>query len=129
MNAFLSNLSLRPSCYNCPAKSGKSGADISIGDFWGIEKIDSSYYDDLGASFVAINKSSFSLDIHKCNAITKSYREAVRYNPAILSPVNCHPMRNVFMRLSTTLGVTKAYQLCTSSNIICRALRKIYQSI
>lgn len=128
MNAFLSNLSLRPSCYNCPAKSGKSGADISIGDFWGIEKIDSSYYDDLGASFVAINKSSFSLDIHKCNAITKSYREAVRYNPAILSPVNCHPMRNVFMRLSTTLGVTKAYQLCTSSNIICRTLRKIYQS-
>ena len=31
MRAFLSNLSLRKSCYNCPAKSGKSGADITIG--------------------------------------------------------------------------------------------------
>lgn len=37
MQAFLKNLSLRPSCYSCKAKSGISHADITIGDFWGIE--------------------------------------------------------------------------------------------
>ncbi len=38
MKCFLSNLSLRPSCYRCKAK-GTSGADITLGDFWGIDKV------------------------------------------------------------------------------------------
>ena len=27
---------LRPSCYQCQAKSGRSHSDITIADFWGI---------------------------------------------------------------------------------------------
>jgi hypothetical protein len=34
--AFLNNASLRPSCYNCPAKRS-CGSDITLGDFWGIQ--------------------------------------------------------------------------------------------
>ena len=55
MRAFLSNLSLRKSCYNCPAKSGKSGADITIGDFWGIENVRPEIDDDKGLSLVLVN--------------------------------------------------------------------------
>lgn len=36
MKSFLSNMNLRPSCYECPSKNGRSGADITIADFWGI---------------------------------------------------------------------------------------------
>ena len=36
MRAFLSNLSLRPSCYSCPSRFS-CGSDLSLGDFWGIE--------------------------------------------------------------------------------------------
>lgn len=36
MSAFLSNLSLRPSCYSCPSRFS-CGSDLSLGDFWGIE--------------------------------------------------------------------------------------------
>ena len=39
MKLFLGNYILRPSCYNCPVKKGKSGSDITIGDFWGIQNI------------------------------------------------------------------------------------------
>lgn len=35
MRIFLRNISLRPSCYACPAKSGKSGSDITLADFLG----------------------------------------------------------------------------------------------
>ena len=35
MKCFLSNLCLRPSCYSCPARSGKSGSDITLADLWG----------------------------------------------------------------------------------------------
>lgn len=33
MKGFLKNLYLRPSCYACPAKCGKSGADYTLADF------------------------------------------------------------------------------------------------
>jgi hypothetical protein len=57
MNAFLSDLSLRPSCYVCPAKAGKSGADITIGDFWGIENAMRKVDDDKGVSLLIINSA------------------------------------------------------------------------
>lgn len=34
MRGFVSDLYLRPACYNCPAKELKSGSDITIGDFF-----------------------------------------------------------------------------------------------
>lgn len=52
MASFLRNLSLRPSCYACPAKAGKSGSDITIGDFWGIENVMPDFDDDKGVSCV-----------------------------------------------------------------------------
>lgn len=55
MKAFLSDLDLRPSCYACPAKSGRSGADITLGDFWGIEHIDPEFDDDRGCSLVMLH--------------------------------------------------------------------------
>ena len=36
MQGFLKDLYLRPSCYSCPAKSGKSKSDVTLADFWGI---------------------------------------------------------------------------------------------
>ncbi len=36
---FFSNLCLRPSCYYCKFASYRKPADITMGDFWGIEKI------------------------------------------------------------------------------------------
>lgn len=36
---FHNNLSLRPSCLNCTYRSKKRCADITIGDFWGIDRI------------------------------------------------------------------------------------------
>ena len=52
MLCFLSNLSLRPSCFNCQFKSGSSGSDLTLGDFWGVDKCDSQLDDDLGTSVV-----------------------------------------------------------------------------
>ncbi len=38
MKSFISSLSLRPSCYECKLK-GTSFADITLGDFWGIDTV------------------------------------------------------------------------------------------
>lgn len=54
MRGVLTNLYLRPSCYKCPVKAGRSVSDLTIGDFWGIE-IMSGFYDDQGISSVILN--------------------------------------------------------------------------
>lgn len=51
---FLHNLYLRPSCYKCPARKGKSGADIQLGDYWGVLRRTPEFYDPLGVSLVLL---------------------------------------------------------------------------
>ncbi len=45
IHGFLNELYLRPSCYNCKEKGIDMGADIVIGDFWGIGHFDKSMSD------------------------------------------------------------------------------------
>lgn len=45
----------RPSCYECPFKGFPQKADITLADFWGIEKIDHTMDQDKGTSLVMIN--------------------------------------------------------------------------
>ena len=37
LRGYLTDVFLRPSCYNCPSKEGRSSADISLGDYWGVK--------------------------------------------------------------------------------------------
>lgn len=67
MQKFYHNKSLRASCGNCSFKAGKSGADITIGDFWGLQTLAKNLDDDKGTSVVVIhtekgNKLINSLD-------------------------------------------------------------------
>lgn len=52
---FYSHLELRESCYNCPYASVNRISDLTIGDFWGIEKADPVYDDLDGVSLVLVN--------------------------------------------------------------------------
>lgn len=52
MKAFLKNLCLRQSCYNCKYKGDNRMSDITLADFWGI---DNDFDDDKGVSAVIIN--------------------------------------------------------------------------
>lgn len=45
----------RPSCYECRFKGFPQKADITLADFWGIEKIDPTMDQDKGTSLVMIN--------------------------------------------------------------------------
>lgn len=55
MKGFLANLYLRPSCHQCAAKFGKSGSDITIADFWGIQQVMPDFDDDKGTGLVLVN--------------------------------------------------------------------------
>lgn len=52
MNFFTSDTISRPSCYSCRFKKGKSGADLTVGDYWWINEIRPDFDDDKGCSIV-----------------------------------------------------------------------------
>ena len=52
---FKKQLSLRPSCFQCPYKTPNRISDITLGDFWGIDKVCPEFYDNMGISLVMIN--------------------------------------------------------------------------
>lgn len=52
---FYSHLALRPCCYECPYKSIMHPGDITIADYWGIEKAAPEFDDNKGVSLVLVN--------------------------------------------------------------------------
>ena len=54
MRAFLKNLSLRDSCYRCSFKTMNRCSDLTLSDYWGINKISPEKNDNTGVSAVYI---------------------------------------------------------------------------
>ena len=55
MALFLQDMSLRPSCYKCPAREGRSGSDLTLADLWNVAEAAPVMNDDKGASLVLVN--------------------------------------------------------------------------
>lgn len=56
------NLYLRPSCYHCPVRDLRSGSDITLADFWGIDTLMPELDDDKGISVIMVNtEKGFSM--------------------------------------------------------------------
>lgn len=101
MRGFLRDIYLRPSCYSCLAKSGKSGADITLGDFWGINVLRPEIDDDRGVSAICINtdRGASWFDGLSLEQYPMAYADVCRYNPSLLRPVACPPQRAKFFAL------------------------------
>ena len=106
MQGFLKDLYLRPSCHACPAREGKSGADIILGDFWGVGNYYPKFDDDKGVSLVIVNsekgeKYFGELDVEK---IETSYEKALRGNPALKVSAKIPKLRGEFLSLYEAEG-------------------------
>lgn len=89
MRAFLSNLTLRPSCFNCKAKAGNSGADITIGDLWGVDKLNPEIDEDKGLSLIILHskKAKNIFDDLNVNLLPVGDEYVTIYNPSYLRSV------------------------------------------
>ena len=108
MRAFLRDIILRPSCYHCQAKSGRSHSDITIADFWGINTEIADMDDDKGTGLVLINtdKGLSALDWSKMTSKETTAEVAFSHNPAYFRSVSAHPKREEFFnRIDETESV------------------------
>lgn len=131
MQAFLSNMCLRPACYKCPAKGGESGSDITIGDFWGIDQVDPSIDDDKGLSLVMVHteKGRQLFDRIKCAKSLQDYDKALRYNPSIEHSVSEPVYRRLFMTKLEHSGFKKAYSTVFSQKFVKKVCRRLWRAI
>lgn len=100
--AFLKNLCLRPSCYECKFKKMQPYSDITLADYWGANFINPELDDDKGLSLVFINsekgKQLLDKEAEKLFIQEADLEKALLYNPSLIKPAEKHKNRDKFMR-------------------------------
>lgn len=119
LEGFLSNMSLRLSCYHCQYASKKRIGDITLGDFWGLTN-DSLRIED-GVNLVLINtekgRKLFKLIVNRIEAHERSTHEAIEGNSQLCCPAQPHPhylkFRKYFLSMSFDESISKSRKLRT----------------
>lgn len=136
LQSFLQNLNLRKSCYNCNCKKVNRQSDITLADFWGIDKIDKKYYDDRGTSLVIL-QSEKGKDLYeqiKSKFIFSEVdlEDAIKYNIAINNSVEMNKGRKRFFKNIDRYNYQKLFEISTKVTVIQRIInfmRKIKYKI
>ena len=112
MKAFINNLCLRPSCYSCHSKSLERESDITLADFWGVDKVAPEMFDNQGTSLVFVNskkgKELFEKISNKFKYKEIDIKTAVQYNVSSYKSVPYNKNRKLFMKNIMTNRFDKA---------------------
>lgn len=89
---YHTNVYCRPSCYDCQYKGFPRISDITIADYWGIEKVDPNLDNNIGTSMILLNSKKgeayFELVKDKLEYRETSFQSILAGNPALVSPLS-----------------------------------------
>lgn len=135
LKGFLCDLYLRPSCHACPAKQLKSGSDITLGDFWGIESLMPEIDDDKGISAITVNSDKGIETLHSINVelLEVQYNELTTRNPALINSCPLTSKRTDFFKEDGYTFEEKVKRLAkkpfSMKTLAYRIVRKIIPNI
>ena len=97
---FLANLSLRPVCYRCKFASTHRPGDITLGDFWGVQKEHPELFDGRGTSLVLANTNlgEQALKKVKHRLKLKPLEKVHPLPPNLVQPTPKPALRDTFMK-------------------------------
>ena len=100
MRLFLNNISIRPSCGECAFNNKRSLADITIADYWGIDKQFPEFDDDKGVTLVLVNSEAgaelLASVSDKAELLTTDFAKGAEYNVAVSKSLPLNPKRKFF---------------------------------
>ena len=100
MRLFLNNISIRPSCGECAFNNKRSLADITIADYWGIDKQFPEFDDDKGVTLVLVNSAAGAELLaqvkDKAELLTTDFAKGAEYNLAVSKSLPLNPKRAFF---------------------------------
>lgn len=129
MRAFLKDVCLRPSCYACEFKTLHRESDITMADFWGIQRMLPNMDDDKGTSLIFVNSDNGQSMLEKIKDKLLyeevGINEAVSYNSAAIKSVRYNPKRDSFFEELDGLDFDKLVNKYCTDKLSIRVKRKI----
>jgi acetyltransferase-like isoleucine patch superfamily enzyme/coenzyme F420-reducing hydrogenase beta subunit len=119
----------RPSCYTCQFKGFPQKADITLGDFWGIENIDPSMDQDYGTSLVMVNTDKGLTFFEGLGdaIIKKEFKkeDAEKGNPAMNNPLKAtNNDRKAFFEALDMMPFEQVAKKFFPSNTLFKKMKK-----
>lgn len=88
---YHTNVFCRPSCYSCQYKEFPRIADITIADYWGIEKVDKNLDNNIGTSMILLNSKKgeayFEIIKNKLEYKETAFESILGGNIALTKPI------------------------------------------
>lgn len=123
MQAFLSGLSMRPSCFSCKFKGLHRKCDITVGDLWGAKYQCPDGYNEAGTSLVLIHgkKGQQLIDIYKdkLHIVSAPMPASIAFNRSIKESVKEPEKRGLFMEKYKEEDFSTIVQKCLPLEKIC----------
>jgi coenzyme F420-reducing hydrogenase beta subunit len=111
-SSFLAGLVLRENCFQCKYARPERISDITIGDFWGIEKTTLKEPYEGRISVVLVNTQKGADFLKECeqelHMEERQYDEARKFNEQLNYPTEKHPDREQFLKLYPQIGFDQA---------------------
>lgn len=124
LRGFVNNLLLRPSCYQCDFKAGRSRSDITLADFWSVDSVAPELNDDSGMSLLLIHTNTgqklLSEICNDVNIIEITEEQALMHNTSYQESVSMPKNRNKFFCYAKKKGDVRALKKYTRTTMIIR---------
>ena len=126
---FASVIANRPACFRCAAKAGASGADLTIGDFWGVENVRPALDDGRGLSVLAAHtqkgRDAAEALRQRADCVPLTPEEALSGNPRYFTPTHRPRRRDWFMAHFRSLPFRRAVRHAINGPWPIRLARRI----
>lgn len=131
---FFEHSILRPCCYECPYKSVIHPGDITIADYWGIEKAAPEFDDNKGVSLVLVNNEFGQKAFDDIKDMLKYKKTKIEdsMQPSLIAPVERPSQREAFWRDFENQDfdfIVKKYSGIGIVNKIKRLLKRIKRKL
>lgn len=129
MTLYLSNNSLRPSCYDCAFKGEERISDITLGDAWGIQHFSPNDNDGTGVTVVFSHTEKGEKILKELTKIVsseiKDYSKIKVYNSALVKSVAVPATRGKLFSQMDNKTVRQLCKTCNNDPLILRMKKKI----
>lgn len=128
MRAYLRDMCLRPSCYDCPSKGVKRSSDITLADFWNVSDFIDDFDDDRGTDLIICHSSKGMKLLQEAESAIECHKvdmRAVYENVPMNTSSRLPTKRNDFMEYLEQGSFVEAVQKYCTIPIHERLVTKI----
>lgn len=130
INGFINNYYLRLSCYRCKFKGLKRCSDITIGDYWGLEKYINNFNSSFGVSAMIIHSKKglkvFNDISQKIKYVRMDEKTVVSDNLCLVESVPYNNKRKLFFKYYNKKGVIKTIDKLSKKSLYEKFVYTIY---